>query len=244
MIILISPESAGALLVLALTDSLSFGTLLVPVWLLMTPGRARPGRMLVYLGTVATAYLAIGCLLIAGGGILIENIDGILDSRPLLVAQLTIGLMFLALSFALDTEAARSRAARRDAGSTRISRWRERVMGEESRTAGLVTLALGAVLVEVASMLPYIAATGIIATGTSNWASAIGVLAIYCFVMTVPALVLTMGRLFFRSRAEEPLRRLDGWLSDNARGTALWIIGIAGFFLAASAIQSLGWIPS
>ena len=43
----------GSLAVLALIDSTSFGTLLIPTWLLMHPGRVRAMRMLVFLGTVA-----------------------------------------------------------------------------------------------------------------------------------------------------------------------------------------------
>ncbi|MBM4498977.1 hypothetical protein GS469_09700 [Rhodococcus hoagii] len=65
---MISAEAAGALAVLALTDSLSFGTLLVPVWLLMTPGRVRPHRILLYLGTVAAVYYGIGIALMAAAG--------------------------------------------------------------------------------------------------------------------------------------------------------------------------------
>lgn len=41
------------LLVLALVDSLSIGTLLIPLFLLVAPGRVRAGRVLLYLATVA-----------------------------------------------------------------------------------------------------------------------------------------------------------------------------------------------
>ena len=36
----------GSLVVLALIDSTSFGTLLIPVWFMLAPGRVRPGRLL------------------------------------------------------------------------------------------------------------------------------------------------------------------------------------------------------
>ncbi len=60
--------------------------------------------------------------------------------------------------------------------------------------------------------------------------------------MIAPALVLTAARLLARSLVEAPLQRLDNWLTMNARSTTLWIIGIAGFFLAATAAQDLGWL--
>lgn len=240
---IIPVESAGALLALALTDSLSFGTLLVPVWLLMAPGRLRPHRILLYLGTVTAAYFASGIVLMTGGRLILDSAADQLDSAPVLLVQLAAGASLLVLSFALDTKAARSRAAERSERPNRLSRWRKRAMGEGGATVALMGLAVTAVLIEIASMLPYIAATGIITTQTSTWAAALLVLAGYCLVMITPALILMAGRLVARSLMEEPLRRLDAWLTRHARDTTLWIIGIAGFFLAATAVQSLGWIP-
>lgn len=232
--------SLGALLILALTDSLSFGTLLVPVWLLMAPGRLRPMRIGLYLVTVGLAYFAIGIVLIAGGGWLITTLSEAMSSAPLLWVQLGLGAVLLYFSFALDTKKARARAAEKSQQSGRLSRWRERAMSDDGPPLALAGLAITAVLVEVASMLPYIAATGIIASETDTWPEAFLLLAGYCLVMIAPALLLTIGRLTARRLVEQPLTRLDNWLTKSARSTTLWIIGIAGFFLAASAAQSLG----
>lgn len=237
-----SAEGAGALVLLALTDSLSFGTLLIPVWLLMTPGTLRPQRVVAYLAVVAAAYAALGVALVAGGEFLFEAVGDAFDSTPALIARLVVGAALLALSFLLDTKAARARAARRAQGG-RVQRWRERAMSDGSIGA-LAGLAIAAVAAEAASMLPYIAATGIISTQTSGWAEALLLLAGYCFLMIVPALLLLAGRVVARSLVEQPLGRLDAWLTGNARSTTLWIIGIAGFFLAASALSDLGWIGS
>lgn len=239
---IIPGEAAGALLLLALTDSLSFGTLLVPVWLLMAPGRMRPGRILLYLGTVGVAYFAVGIVLMAGGGFLLKNASGLLDSTPAQFLQLLLGMTLLVLSFALDTKAARARAAERGVQSGRLRRWRDQAMGEDSGAAALMGLAVSAVVVEIASMLPYLAATGIITTQTADQPTALLVLALYCLVMIAPALVLTAGRLFARRLVEAPLRRLDAWLTRSARSTTLWIIGIVGFLLAVNAVKGLGWI--
>ncbi|WJJ14578.1 GAP family protein (plasmid) [Prescottella equi] len=239
---MISAEAAGALAVLALTDSLSFGTLLVPVWLLMTPGRVRPHRILIYLGTVAAIYYGIGIVLMAGGRFVIDGAAGLLDTTAATIARLVVGAALLAASFALDTKAARARAAERAQQSGRLGRWRERAMSD-SATSRLAGLAVAAVLLEVASMLPYLVATGIIADQTPGWPTALLVLTGYCLVMVAPALALTAGRLVARSAVEVPLKQLDTWLTRNARSTTLWIVGIAGFFLAATALQDLGWVP-
>ena len=237
---MISVEATGALLLLALTDSLSFGTLLVPVWLLLTPGRMRPQRILLYLGTVATVYFGIGIVLMAGGRLLLDTANGVLNTPIAVVARLVIGAILLTLSFALDTEAARKRTAEHTARSGRLQRWRERAMSDGAGVA-LIGLAATAVLVEVASMLPYLVATGIITAETTGWPAALAVLAGYCLVMITPALVLTAARLVAHPLVEQPLRRLDSWLTAHARSTTLWIIGIAGFLLVATAVQDLGW---
>lgn len=236
-------ESTGALLLLALTDSLSFGTLLVPVWLLMAPGRMRARRVLVYLGTVAFAYFAIGVVLMVGGRALLGSASGVLESTPALVLRLIVGVILLVLSFGLDTKAARAKAAQPGRKPGRVHRWRERAVAGDGSTLAVVGLAASAVLVEVASMVPYVAATGIIITQTATWTAALVLLAGYCAVMVAPALLLTVARVTAHGLVEGPLRRLEGWLARNARSTTLWIIGIVGFFLAASAAGSLGWIP-
>ena len=68
-----STATAASLVGLALVDSTSFGTLLIPVWLLLAPGRTRWGRVLLYLGTVAVFYLALGVALSAGAGPLLPE---------------------------------------------------------------------------------------------------------------------------------------------------------------------------
>ncbi|MCP9786755.1 hypothetical protein [Cyanobium sp. N5-Cardenillas] len=46
-------ERLAPLVALALIDSTSFGTLLIPLWLMLVPGRPRSGRIVLFLGTVA-----------------------------------------------------------------------------------------------------------------------------------------------------------------------------------------------
>lgn len=238
-------DRLGALVVLALTDSLSVGTLLVPVWLLTVPGRIRAHRVLIYLSAVLTAYVAIGVALLAGGRTVLDRATGILDTPGFSVAQFVVGAALFISSFAFDTKAARVRAAARaQSGTGRLLRWRDRAMADQHSTGPLIVLGFGAVLIEVASMLPYIAATGIIASHTSTWVAGFVALVAYCVVMVAPAVVLTVARVTAKGLVEAPLRRLERWLTLNARTSTLWIIGIAGFFLAATAVQNLGWTQS
>ena len=134
----------------------------------------------------------------------------------------------------------RGTARRRAGRAGRLSRWRERVLSSESGSGGaLAALAVGAGLVEVATMLPYLAALGLIGTQGPGWpTSGLWILG-YCLVMIAPALVLTAARVFASRLVARPLGRLDGWLTKNAASTTAWVVGIVGFLVARDAIGSL-----
>lgn len=277
---------AGVLVVLALVDSTSFGTLLIPVWLLMSPGRPRPGRMLAYLATVAGCYLAVGIVVMLGAGALFDRYGDALDSRPAMLVQLLLGLGLFAISWRFDGKRAAARAERRGGRPGRLVRWRARAMGIETGTetatetatetgghgdaveggpgAGaeipgmlasstttaarsrssllpLLGLALGAVALEVGTMLPYLAAIGLITTSGLATGTSVGVLAAYCVVMVLPALLLLGGRLAAARFVEPLLGRLETWLSKNAVELTGWALGGLGVLLTLNALGRLGW---
>jgi hypothetical protein len=235
---------AGALAVLALIDSTSFGTLLIPVWLLLAPGRLRAGRVGVYLGTVAGFYLLVGIVVMVGGGAFLDRYSGVLDSRPVVLAQLVVGIGLFALSFRYDKKHVARRAERQGDRPGRLVRWRERAMGTDGGSGSvlpLAGLALGAAALEVATMLPYLAAIGLITTSDLATAPSIGVLAAYCVVMIAPALLLLLARLVAARAVDPLLRRLEGWLTRNAAEMTSWVLGIVGVLLALDAVGRLGW---
>ena len=114
----------GALAVLALVDSTSFGTLLIPVWLLMTPGRVRVARMLVYLATIVGFYLAVGLVIALGAGAFADVLGQVVETRPVRIVELLLGVGLVAYSFRIDR---RSKGA--STGQGRVLRWRARAMG-------------------------------------------------------------------------------------------------------------------
>ncbi|MEI7059027.1 GAP family protein [Nocardioides sp. CCNWLW239] len=229
-----------ALAVLALIDSTSFGTLLIPVWLLMAPGRVRPGRILVYLGSLAGFYALLGIGILLGGSAVADTLAGLSDTRPFLWAQLFVGVGLFALSFKLDPPESRKERADAPEPPGRLLRWRERAVASESGSASaLAALAVLAGLVEAASMLPYLAAIGVIGTQGPGWPmSGLWVLG-YCVVMIAPALLLTAARVFAAPLVARPLSLLDGWLVKHAGSATAWAVGIVGFLLARAALGPL-----
>lgn len=92
-----------SLAVLALIDGLSVGTLLIPVFLLLHPGRIRAGRILLYLATIATFYLLVGLLFLWGLVNLVDVASAFLASPAGLIIRLLVGGGLLITAFVMPT---------------------------------------------------------------------------------------------------------------------------------------------
>lgn len=225
---------AASLAVLALIDSTSFGTLLIPIWLLLVPGRPPVRRVLVFLGTVAGFYFLLGLALVAGATALLEGAGDLLDGPVAARIQLVIGVGLFGWSFWIG----RSGAAK---GAGRVSRWRARLTGAEGRggVLALMGLAVTAALLEVATMLPYLGATAMLSGAELTAWERTGALAAYCLVMLLPALALLVLRVVARRLIEPVLTRVGDWMERSAGETTAWIVGIVGFLVARDALARM-----
>jgi hypothetical protein len=234
---LTGPALLGALALLALVDSTSFGTLLIPIWLLLAPGRLRAGRIIVYLATVAGFYLVVGILLLTIAAAALPQLMTLAATPAFLWVQLVIGVALLVGSFFIG-------GRRKRTGPSRFARWRERAVTDVAEEGGsvlpLMGLAIAAAAVEVASMLPYLVGIGLLSTSEFDAGTRLLVLAGYCLVMVLPALVLLVLRLAAAQAVERPLARVGAWMERNAAETTGWIVGIIGFLLARAAAVDLG----
>ena len=221
----------AALVVLALIDSTSVGTLVIPLWMLLEP-RPRVARFLLYLGTVAGFYFAVGVVLTAFAGTVRALVD---DLDAVSWAQLVLGAALFALSFAFD-----SKRRRRRGGVPAAARWRARLSTAEGTPRAMVGLALAAAGIEVMSMLPYLAAIGLLTTSGLGVVAWVPVLAAYVLVMVLPALLLLALRKALGSRVEEPLEWVSAWLTRHSDGVLGWVLAIAGVLLARDAAFKLG----
>src|SRR5690606_14138964 len=103
-----------------------------------------------------------------------------LDTAPALVVQLVLGGGLLAVAFLMPTKP-------KEPGSApgRLARWRERAL-EGPRATAVVVVALAAGLLELATMLPYLGAIGLLSTASVGVPERLLVLAGYCAVMIAP----------------------------------------------------------
>ncbi|WP_375000654.1 GAP family protein [Aeromicrobium sp. CTD01-1L150] len=228
---------ALALVALSLVDSTSFGTLLIPIWLLLTPGRIRPGRIAAYLGTVAVFYFIVGLLLVVGAFFLVDAVLDLLGSLPrvpMLIGQLVLGVVVVAWSYRLE---ARAKAQGDNPG--KLQRWRARSMSGSGDVGALTKLAVLAAGLEVATMLPYLAAIALISASDLGWLGTGAALAAYCLVMILPATLLAGARLLAHDRIDPLLHRLNAWLTRNSAKMIGWVVGSIGIYLALNAVVRL-----
>lgn len=222
---------------LALVDSTSFGTLLIPLWMLLAP-RVRPGRVLLFLGTVVVFYYAVGVLLLLGIDVAVEAASAVggalADNRPLAIAQLAVGVGLFLWSFRIE------RKAKEQSGpSPRARRWRGALQGEGVPVRTTMGIALVATVLEVATMLPYLAAMGLLSRADVDRPVQLLVLVGYVLVMVLPALVLLVLRVAASRLVEPWLERADAWMSARTGSMMSWVVGIVGFFVGIDAFDRL-----
>lgn len=233
-----------ALAGLALVDSTSIGTLVLPVLMLAHP-RVRASRVLIYLTTISVFYLVLGVVLLFGADALADTVADAAGSlegnRAVDVVQLVVGAGLLAFSFWPETSWGKRAKARRasDPASGRTGRWVDAVVADGAKVTTVVGVALLAGLIEAASMLPYLGAVAIVGSSDLALPGQVGVLAAYVTVMALPALALLVVRLAAHDWLAPRLGRVSGVLTGQMSGAIWWVVGIVGFLLLADAAGRL-----
>lgn len=210
---------------LALIDSTSLGTLVLPLWMLAQP-HLRPSRYVLYLGAVAVLYALVGVALVLSAGGLRMVLAELGEGPALDWLQLTAGAGLLVLAV---------RRRRVGARTNRVQQWQQRAVGPDARVRSTVALALIAVGLEITTMLPYLGAMVLLAGAELPAVQWLAVLAGYVFVMIAPALAL----LVLRRPADRWLRpvivRARVLLRSGRRLPAGALVGLFGGVVAADA---------
>lgn len=237
-----------SLALLALLDGLSVGTLLIPVFLLLHPGRVRVGRILLYLVTIAAFYLVVGLLFLWGLVNLVDVASDFLGSPTGMIIRLLVGVVLLVTAFVMPAGEKKGDATAATAAAPgdetpppgRITRWRDRLLDPRTRGTAVMAVAIAAGLVEVATMLPYIVAMTMLADAGVSTPLRVASLVGYCALMILPAVVLLLLRLVAAPLVQRPLERFAAWMQRTGAENTAWIIGIIGFLIARSAATELG----
>ncbi len=234
------------LIILALIDSTSIGTLLIPLWLLLRADTHRLiPRLLLYLGVLGGFYLVVGIAVLNGAQWLIRGLGA--DS---LTQIPTVQWLMAIAGAALLGYALMAKPAGKSAGASTNSsepRWQKRFGTALRSPGGMMGLALLAGLLELPTMVPYLVAIGFLSNSTLALGWQTGVLVVYCCVMLVPALLLLGLRVRTGVKLDPFLQRAGTKLGKFASESLLWILGIVGFLLLRTALSALApaavWNP-
>jgi cytochrome c biogenesis protein CcdA len=159
---------------LALLDTLSPAVIGVSLFVVLSRSRSVARPLFVYLGTVAVFYFVLGCALMLGARLALDQVGGLLDDTVLGWILAVAGGAALVYSFFMSTE---PRTRRPDS----------------LRTGAMIALGLGTGLLEGATALPYFGAIGIMTTADLPPAVWLPVLAAYNLVMVAPGLLFYLG---------------------------------------------------
>ena len=242
MDLLTSLPLPAALAILALLDSLSAGTLLIPLFLLIAPGRVRAGRVLLYLAVIAGFYFVVGIGAMLGLVNVVDAGRAFFASDPGAWVLVWIGVAMFAVGlwlWYLDVQ----HRKRGVPGGGRVLRWRERLLGAESGSAGamaVVGVALAAGITEIATMLPYLLGMTLLADAGLGPVASGAALAGYCAVMILPALALLGARVLAARLVEAPLARFASWMQRTGLETSSWLFCIVGVVIVRGATHQLG----
>ncbi|WP_252976130.1 GAP family protein [Janibacter melonis] len=190
--------------------------------------------MLVFLGTVAGFYWVLGVALATGLLTVAGDLGAWLSATTGTRVQVAVGVLLLATGVLMPTRKKGEGAARRAGGCTAgaTGRW---VSTGARRHGALVGLAVAAAGIEAASMIPYLAGIGIVTSAPVGAAERALVLAGYCVVMVLPALLLLGLRLGLGRRLEPVLRRVAAWMERTSGETVAWVLAIVGLLILSNA---------
>lgn len=216
---------------LALVDSTSIGTLLIPLWLLSRP-QLRPLAIVMYIAVIVLFYFALGSLLLAGFDFLKLATESSVVSRTIDWLQLAIGIGLMVLML---------RPNRNKVKESKMGRLKSKLATANHSLKASTTLALVAGLLEAATMLPYLAAIGFIVNANLGMAMSYVFLFAYCIVMVLPAVILFGLRIGMESKIYPQLVRFQQWTDRHLKANNALLFGIIGFFIARDALWRLGF---
>lgn len=214
----------AALVGLAFLDASTLSTLLIPLWLLARPGKFQPRRLVTYLTVTAVTYLLLGLAVLVLAHQLIDTYLQTLQSP--LAGQIAIGLGAVVIIMGV-IGLLRSRRESRP-GPSAITRLRDRAL-ESNRSVG--TLALSAIVVEAATMWPYLVGISLIAANGPGLPLDVFWLAFYNVIMILPATVLTWARARYPEQTDLLLSKTRETMASSGSNFTAWLAIIIGTWI-------------
>ena len=222
-------HSLLSLVGLALLDSLSIGTLVIPLGLILLWRSVRVPALAAYLTTVAAVYFALGVAMLLGFTGLGSYVERITDASAFPWITLVMGAILAIFGIFAPNPV-------KPAPGELPKQLNKPI---QTSLPKMIILGLGASLTEAATMLPYIAAMGIISDWDTPMAGQVAAIGAYCGIMIAPTVILAMialvaGQKFF-PRLEKAVPRLQ----YEAKVTLLWVAAIVGIYMVVNSVDAI-----
>ncbi|MDN5704741.1 MAG: GAP family protein [Yaniella sp.] len=216
--------SIAALVGLAFLDASTLSTLLIPLWLLARPGAFQPRRLVTYLTVTAGTYFLLGFAVLVVAHQFIDAYLATLQSP--LAGQVAIGLGAVVIVMGIIGLLRSRREAQ--PGTSAMTRLRDRAL--ESRTS-VATLAFSAIVIEVATMWPYLVGISLIAANGPGLPLDIFWLALYNVIMVLPASILTWARTKYPEQTGLLLSKTRETMTSAGSNFTAWLAILIGAWI-------------
>ncbi|WP_283136424.1 GAP family protein [Rhizohabitans arisaemae] len=214
-----SIETIGAVLGLALLDTLSPTVIGVTLYLLLARPRRMSALLGVYLGSVAIAYFALGVLLMLG----LSAVVPLVDDTVWAWGQGVFGVVLIVGSYLIP-------AKDPERGSLRARAF---------TVPAMLLLGLGTWLFEFATAVPYFGAIAIMTAAGLTAVQWMPLLGVYVTIMVIPGILLLAVWAALGERMRERFERWRDKLSTGSRTALSWIVFIAGILILLEAASTL-----
>lgn len=225
-----SIATVAALVGLAFLDASTLSTLLIPLWLLSKPGPFQPRRLMTYLFVTAGTYLVLGIVVLSVASHLIDTYLDTLQGP--MATRVFIGLGIVVIIMGVIGIIRGRREAK--PGPSMITRLRDRAL---QSNASVATLALSAILVEAATMWPYLVGISLIAANGPGLPMDIFWLAFYNVLMILPAIILTWARTKYPEQTDLLLSKTKETMAGSGSSFTSWL----AIFIGAGIIAAQLW---
>ena len=214
----------AALVGLAFLDASTLSTLLIPLWLLARPGAFEPRRLITYLTVTAVTYLVLGTAVLVLAHQLIDSYLQTLQSPT--ADRVVIGLGVLVIIMGIIGIFRGRREAK--PGPSVITRLRDKALATNASTA---ILALSAIVVEAATMWPYLVGISLIAANGPGLPLDIFWLAFYNLIMILPATILTWARAKYPEQTDLLLSKTQETMTGAGSAFTAWLAILIGAWI-------------
>jgi len=207
---------------LALLDSLSFASIVVTIFLLLS-NVYRPDRIMVYLLTVAAFYVLLGIALMNGAGAMFEFwLSGWKERAVISYIQLLLGAVLVLIGVWLDKKP--------KGRSNKL----ERIKPQDTYSS-MMKLGITVSMIEAATMFPFLSAIGLMTTRRLEVYEWMPMLAAYCAVMIAPPCLLLTLRYLVGEKANGFLLKINQKIEPYTQEALAVMAIIAGIYLISDA---------